>query len=264
MGNLSQALFWHGDTTVFAIDASLVRARRSLEIAQERNVSTEDLMLLQTAIRHLNVAASDQLWRAMVSRLDVVYRTYDLPCAIQASWVPLTHRAPPNSTPATPCFIHPDQILAIRHAAAKYPRVIYTEERLALDGITFQEESKELEMKWDAYLAGKKRGKKDDDREECVRMLAMKAQTYTKKSTKSSDGGVHGEKTARERRSGGLQRSSPAVRLSRDVPLLKARIRSTVSTKVNFIISEVCLPLSTLRRVLVRLIVLLTTFARRY
>jgi hypothetical protein len=125
-----RALFWKVDPDLYNVDEMAKNAPNMLQNAIKRNVSQQDLSLLQNAFMHGYVrsslfsptrlkrldsqaAAADPLWRSIQAQRYVPYRVYNLDEALFRAWSRTI--APESLAPSSATgFIHSDRLVRMR------------------------------------------------------------------------------------------------------------------------------------------------------
>ncbi|EAU88937.1 hypothetical protein CC1G_10583 [Coprinopsis cinerea okayama7 len=110
--NMSQLMFWHVDDELFNVEQLYVDGPKHIRNALDRGASTEDLRLLNDALKHVAIAANNPLWKAVQRHEDVVYRVHSMPLAVYDAW----RRTPGSQDPADPTFVgflHADRLIGL-------------------------------------------------------------------------------------------------------------------------------------------------------
>ncbi|KAF8077645.1 hypothetical protein FPV67DRAFT_1462505 [Lyophyllum atratum] len=122
MKNMSQLMFWSSDDTLYNVDEVSENADKFIEVALRRNAPQEDIRLLKEALKHIFIAAQDPLWRAMQSHEDVPYRVSGISRRIFQAWT-RTPRPEPGYNEALIGFIHSDRLLKMQDLIVNRPRM---------------------------------------------------------------------------------------------------------------------------------------------
>ncbi|KAF9817808.1 hypothetical protein IEO21_03150 [Rhodonia placenta] len=88
-----RVMFWHvDDEKRYNVDEMVKSSNEFLQNARRRNVSPQDILLLEQAIAHVKSAGNDLLWRAMQSNAFVFHRIHDVSSGVYEAWSPLPIR----------------------------------------------------------------------------------------------------------------------------------------------------------------------------
>ncbi|KAF9449589.1 hypothetical protein P691DRAFT_702942 [Macrolepiota fuliginosa MF-IS2] len=118
--NMSQLMFWSVDETLYNVDQLVQNARSTVDRALQRNMPQEDIQLVEEAFRHIQIAASDPLWRRIQTHEDVPYRIYKMSRTVFNAWT----RTPESSSPTNPTLIgllHADRLLKLHDLITSRP-----------------------------------------------------------------------------------------------------------------------------------------------
>lgn len=86
MDNMSQGMFWSASDILFNVDQIRYEAPEFLARATAAEVPDHDMALLKQALAHAEAAAKDYLWRAMQHHEDVPFRVTGIDSAVFEAW----------------------------------------------------------------------------------------------------------------------------------------------------------------------------------
>ncbi|KAJ6526270.1 SNF2 family N-terminal domain-containing protein [Mycena vulgaris] len=130
--NMSQLMFWRIDENYYNIDEQLQDSAHAVKSRVTATTTPEDAKLLDDALHHLEVAATDQLWRMIQTHEDVPYRIYNLKYKIFEAWSRTPHCEDVEPGEAFAGYIHPDRISKLRRLILNQP--LLSEEALISHG----------------------------------------------------------------------------------------------------------------------------------
>ncbi|KAG6849539.1 hypothetical protein H0H93_007627 [Arthromyces matolae] len=243
--NMSQVMFWSSDEALYGVDDMMKHADAFVQTAKKRNASPEDIALLEEANRYVKIAGEDHVWRAIQSHEDVPYRVAGLPQSLFNAWTRV--RLPESSEPSIG-FVHCDRLLKMQETVLRRPLI--SEEGFISRGAETASEDIRLRQLYIESLKGKERksASKVVPHQEVIN-AGLKAEDAAKKARnpetikemkKDLDIAIshidEGTPMSPSRHS-----SLPVAnyKLARSSLLGLARIQSTASNKLNYIINEV-------------------------
>ncbi|KAG6873801.1 hypothetical protein C0995_011026 [Termitomyces sp. Mi166 len=250
--NMSQVMFWSSDETLFGVDEMLKNSSAFIRIASKRKASPEDLQLLDEAVRHVKLAAEDPLWRAIQTHEDVPYRVNGLNRRLFEAWT----RTPKPESRHNDCFvgfIHSDRLLKLQECVIQRPLI--SEDALITRGADVKAKDILLRRLYIESLKGKDRklASKVRPHEDEIN-AGLKAEGAAKRArnpetlkemkedldiamTRLNDSVDDGE--APSSRNMDPSSNLPGENILSASLLGSVRIRSTASSKLNFLIDEV-------------------------
>ncbi|KAF8844559.1 hypothetical protein BDN67DRAFT_1000237 [Paxillus ammoniavirescens] len=233
--NLSQGLFWSASDILYNVDQICREANKFRAHAIARQAPPEDLDLLEQALGHAAVAAGDGLWRAMQRYEDVPFRVSGLDSDVFEAWT----RAGLDSSGRTVDLMHPNRLTSLRSTVRKRPLI--TREKLVKEGndLTLEERrhmpsqsSKSHEVTHVDQVKKMVREVKGE-----IEVLKRRAELMDVSEAHQEHGGGGG---------GGTNDTATAERypcpdaeLLVSSPLSGVRVGPSLSTKLNYILSEV-------------------------
>ncbi|KAH0583510.1 hypothetical protein H2248_009137 [Termitomyces sp. 'cryptogamus'] len=120
--NMSQVMFWSSDEKLFGVDEMLKNSAEFVRIALKRKVPSEDLRLLDEAVKHIKFAVEDPLWRAIQTHEDVPYRVTGLSNRLFTAWT-RTLRPESGHDESFVGFIHFDRLLKMQECVIQRPLI---------------------------------------------------------------------------------------------------------------------------------------------
>ncbi|KAL4067811.1 P-loop containing nucleoside triphosphate hydrolase protein [Scleroderma citrinum] len=233
MDNMSQGMFWSASDILYNVDQICEEAESFRARALERQIPREDFDLLESALNHANAratAAKDYLWRAMQHYVDVPFKVTGLESGIFEAWT----RGELKMTTREVDLMHPNRLIQLRNAVREQPLI--SKETVVNRGIRVNQE--ELQESLQAREA-----RHVDQARKIARKVKEEIKVLKKKTMLSCPVGLLGSTTE--------SRSEPSAKESPDQPLNPqlidesllsgVRIGSSLSTKLNYILSEALL-----------------------
>ncbi|KAJ3576884.1 hypothetical protein NP233_g125 [Leucocoprinus birnbaumii] len=139
--NMSQLMFWHVDETFYNVDSLAQHAQTHIERAIERNMPEEDIQLVRDALHHVQLAASDPLWRIFQTHEDIPYRVSGMPDRILEAWSRTPGAARADET-GLAGMVHADRLLKLQSLVTSRP--LMSEDLLVEQGADVAEADLEL------------------------------------------------------------------------------------------------------------------------
>ncbi|GLB34634.1 putative SNF2 family protein N-terminal domain [Lyophyllum shimeji] len=120
--NMSQVMFWSTDDSLYNVDEIVRNSQEFIDVALSRNTPQEDLTALKEALKHVMLAAQDPLWRAMQCHEDVPYRIRGIGRRIFEAWTRMPQSEPTHDGSLVG-FIHSDRLLKMQDLIIQRPRM---------------------------------------------------------------------------------------------------------------------------------------------
>ncbi|KAG5341489.1 hypothetical protein C0989_010062 [Termitomyces sp. Mn162] len=152
--NMSQVMFWSSDEKLFGVDEMLKNSAEFVRIASKRKVPLEDLRLLDEAVKHIKLAVEDPLWRAIQTHEDVPYRVTGLSNRLFTAWT-RTFRPESGHVESFVGFIHFDRLLKMQECVIQRPLI--SENDFIACGFEVQANDIQLRRRYIESLKGKDR-----------------------------------------------------------------------------------------------------------
>ncbi|KIJ69192.1 hypothetical protein HYDPIDRAFT_179066 [Hydnomerulius pinastri MD-312] len=227
--NLSQGMFWSASDILYNVDQICEETEEFMDRAIERHVSSEDIELLKQALSHAAVAAKDDLWRAMQHHEDVPFRVTGLDPGIFGAWT----RAG-LSTSQEIDLMHPNRLIDLRSTIRRRPLI--TKDKLVDEGNSLnKEESERLEKKppqtHEITHA--------DQVKKMVKEVEGEIEVLKKKAECAQSSDVPQEHPGGLAVSNAALHHLPSSELLASSPWSGVRIGPSLSTKLNYVLSEV-------------------------
>ncbi|KAH7889500.1 P-loop containing nucleoside triphosphate hydrolase protein [Phlebopus sp. FC_14] len=228
--NLSQGMFWSASDILYNVDEICKHADGHRARAIKRQVPQEDLDLLEQALSHAAVAAQDELWRAIQRHEDVPFEVSGFDPALFEAWT----RGHLSMSTRAMDLMHPNRLRELRDIVHRQPLI--TKDKLLEYGNTLnEEENEQMERK----CAEKHDAVTHVDQ---VKKMVKEVQGEIQVLKKKADY-VHGNHEDHE----SVERTTPTQPLTYSPganllvysPLSGVRVGPSLSTKLNYIISEV-------------------------
>ncbi|TRM59248.1 SNF2 family N-terminal domain-containing protein [Schizophyllum amplum] len=124
--NMSQLMFWKVDDTFYNGTELAKTEQESIAKVLEKNPPDEDIQALTNAYQHIvRIAGQDLLWRDMQSREDIVFRVSGVPAEVLDAWTltknPSTEAD--HGSDSSIGFIHASRLLELKEATTYDPPV---------------------------------------------------------------------------------------------------------------------------------------------
>ncbi|KAJ7137908.1 P-loop containing nucleoside triphosphate hydrolase protein [Mycena epipterygia] len=231
--NMSQLMFWAIDENIFNADEQLRDSGKGVKKGLNASTSPEDVKLVNDALHHLEVAASDPLWRTLHTHEDVLYQVYGLKQTIFEAWSRTPHSVD-SGDPLLAGYIHPDRLRALRNKVVGQP--LLSEKSLIEEGHNVAERDAKQRKAYEESLKRKK-GKESSSQLKATQAAKNAAAPSTLKAVKDELEQVRAaefDTPAPDR--GHISRPSALVSTSY---IGKTWLGSSASSKLNYIINEV-------------------------
>ncbi|KAG0701768.1 P-loop containing nucleoside triphosphate hydrolase protein [Suillus ampliporus] len=231
MDNLSQGMFWSASDILYNVDQIRYEAPEFLARAVEANVPDYDMALLEQAIAHAEAAAKDPLWRAMQLHEDVPFRVTGMDASVVEAWT----RGKLKDRSRAHDLIHANRLCDLRALVFKRPL-------MSLDRLV--EEGKALDMGERARC--EKKSAHLHDVTNAAQMKKMVSEVKDELEVMKEKDKVYQAEEVPEvdiddfvRRKLGHHDAPLQSDLLSSSPLSGTRVGPSLSTKLNFILSEV-------------------------
>ncbi|KAF9246232.1 P-loop containing nucleoside triphosphate hydrolase protein [Melanogaster broomeanus] len=234
--NLSQSLFWSASNILYNVDQICREADAFVARAIKHQMPQEDLDLLQEALRHAAVAAGDKLWRAMQHHEDVPFRVSGLDSNIFEAWT----RATLDDCGREIDLMHSNRFTELRAVVRKRPLI--TKEKLVEEGNTLSRQER-----WRMHMAGKSSKSQEVTHTDQVKKMVKEVNGEIEVLKKRAEL-VHDSEA--EHDAGSMNHATvakvalspsalPGAELLASSPWSGVRVGPSLSTKLNYILSEV-------------------------
>ncbi|KAJ7772955.1 SNF2 family N-terminal domain-containing protein [Mycena maculata] len=151
--NMSQAMFYRTDDNYYNADELLRNSTEETRSKIPASTSLQDVQLFHNALHHLELAATDPLWRALQTHADVPYRLHYLKRPIFEAWSRTAQTVDPNDLSLCG-YIHADRLCELRKRVLANP--LTHEETLVDLGKGIVEEDLQTRKAYEEFLKGKK------------------------------------------------------------------------------------------------------------
>lgn len=266
-------MFWHiDDEKLFRVKEMAKSAEKFLQTAQSRQVPSQDLILMQQSIIHMYVlhisnceirltvislrksAASDGLWQALQAHANIFHRVYNMPSSIYQAWAPF----PDHALQVGPAFLNSERLQSIRSLIRKQP--LTSQNHIIAWGRDVNDEEKHRQTLHHSQLHMKKRSKRDKsfsvnykkqsvmNQSQSMEKLKEMQQEYISVQKrlealfKDDNTGHDGEDDINI--SGTVSGNSTHALVSSSLlhlsPLANVHIGNSTSSKLDYILAEVC------------------------
>ncbi|KIM48685.1 hypothetical protein M413DRAFT_437870 [Hebeloma cylindrosporum] len=249
--NMSQIFFWHVDEELYNAKQLLQSAAGHIVVAQERNVPHEDMLALNEAFRHLQIAMDDELWRQIQTHEEIPFRVLDLDQRVFDAWT-RTPGSEPLASPDQTGFVHADRLLKLYDMVIQKPLIKIDD--MVSWGQTVAARDKIFRQAYEESLRKKGKGRRKAKHADDLTSSSQMADNFAKKASAAdtlkemqkeldatlarlqNDDDDDGTSANNSEVGSPTKRPSNLVASS---PLAKVRIASSASTKLNYIINEV-------------------------
>lgn len=231
MDNLSQGMFWSASDILFNVDQIRHEAPKFMARATEAEVPIHDMALLEQALAHAEAAAKDPLWRAMQQHEDIPFRVMGIDAAVLEAWT----RGKLKDRSRVHDLMHANRLCELRALVRSRPL-------MNLDRLV--EEGKALDLNERARC--EKRSAHVHDVTNAAQMKKMVSEVKDELEVMKEKEKVYQTEDVPEtdiddfvrRKLGHHATPSPSKLLSSS-PLSRTYIGPSLSSKLNFILSEV-------------------------
>ncbi|KAI6166829.1 P-loop containing nucleoside triphosphate hydrolase protein [Pisolithus thermaeus] len=232
MDNLSQGMFWSASNILYNVDQICEEAQSFRARALQRQIPKEEYELLEGALSHAAAAANDTLWRAIQRHEDVPFKVTGLDSSIYEAWT----RGDLKTTSREVDLMHSNRLVELRNFV--YARPLISPQNLICEGIQLNaEEARRLKQEpsqtREVTHAGTVKSVTDVFKEEI--------ETSKRKAKLARSSRVPGQ-TEDSVESGCLASESqpclPNIQLLQSSPLSGVRVGPSLSTKLNYILTE--------------------------
>ncbi|KAJ7633078.1 P-loop containing nucleoside triphosphate hydrolase protein [Roridomyces roridus] len=119
--NMSQLMFWTVDDNFYNAKSQLEDAAKTREKLSP-STSAEDLQLFEEALKHLQLAYADPLWKTLQEHVDVPYRVHNLSKPIFDAWTRTPHTVE-GAGPTFAGYMHVDRLRTLREKVLERPLI---------------------------------------------------------------------------------------------------------------------------------------------
>ncbi|KAG6376419.1 hypothetical protein JVT61DRAFT_2406 [Boletus reticuloceps] len=228
---VSRGLFWSASDILYNVDQICDLADEFIARAVRRQVGPKDLDLLQQALKHASTAAKDKMWRAMQPYADVPFKISGLDPDVFQAWT----QTELCDGSRTIDVMHPDRLTELRSLVRKKPLISRDE---------LVEEGKILDRKEKRIMASKSTGARQakrgaNQRKEMEKEVQGKIKTLKEHVERMTEDEEVEDCQDGERVKQVTSTEAAAARTLKFSPLSGIKVGPSVSTKLNYIISEV-------------------------
>ncbi|KAH0827105.1 hypothetical protein J3R83DRAFT_4791 [Lanmaoa asiatica] len=230
---ISRGLFWSSSDILYNVDEICHLADgymdRAVDRVARREARPEDLDLLQQALEQAAAAANDEIWRAMQPYSDIPFKVSGLDSAIIEAWTRTgLHKG---------MHMHPDRLLAMRSLVRKKPLI--SRDDLIEEGNILNRNEKRT------FVSKSISSREAEHRTNQTREMVQEVQEtieLLKKRVERVD--VSDDEELEDRQDGDrVNQVTPteatAAHVTRSLPLAGVKVGPSLSTKLNYILSEV-------------------------
>lgn len=231
MDNLSQGMFWSASDILFNVDQIRHEAPKFLDRAIEAEVPNHDMALLEEALAHADAAAKDPLWRAMQHHEDVPFRVTGMNAAVFEAWT----RGRLKDRSRAHDLMHANRLCELRALVRSRPLMDLArlvEEGKALDMNERARCEKKSAQVHDVTNAAQMKKMVSEVKDE-LEVLKVKEKVYQAEDMPETDIDDFVRRKLKHHPA-----PSPSKLLGSS-PLSRTCIGPSLSTKMNFILSEV-------------------------
>ncbi|KAF8559866.1 hypothetical protein OG21DRAFT_1402064 [Imleria badia] len=233
INNASQGLFWSASDILYNVDEICDLADGYIASAVRRpKVGPEGLDLLQQALKHATIAAKDKAWRAMQPFPDVPFKISGLDLAIFKAWA----RTGLCDSGQMTAVMHPDRLLNLRSLVRKRP-LISSDELVEEGAILDRKEKRSMGSK---SFSSVEVNQSANQRKEMAKEVQGTMEALKKRVEQMN---VSDEEELEECQGGDKANQATtevaAAPMTRTSPLSGVKVGPSLSTKLNYIISEV-------------------------
>ncbi|KAI6005771.1 P-loop containing nucleoside triphosphate hydrolase protein [Pisolithus albus] len=232
MDNLSQGMFWSASNILYNVDQICEEAQSFRIRALQRQIPKEEYELLEGALSHAATAANDTLWRAMQRHEDVPFKVTGLDPSIYEAWT----RGDLKTKSREVDLMHSNRLVELRNIVLARPLI--SPQNLIYEGIQLNaEEAKRLKREpsqtREVTHSGTVKSVTDVFKEE-VEISKRKAKlARSSRLPGQTEDPVDNGRLASE-----SQPCLPSLQLLESSPLSEVRVGPSLSTKLNYILTE--------------------------
>ncbi|KAI0705927.1 SNF2 family N-terminal domain-containing protein [Cytidiella melzeri] len=251
--NISQAMFWHVDETVFLVDERVGESQRYRESSSrklaEGKITHNDFEMLHRALEFTSAAASNTVWRALNMHPNVFNRVYNMPIPIYQAWSHLPSNVGQihNSQSGEPYHLMiPERLKTLRNYVIKKP--LSSVARIIEYGEVVADEDRRRHQIHMSTPRVKKAMKEHDPMDRDVRRTNAKADSTSSFAGRGDSVKKLIETEAKRKALEADDQNGHVLMrndLCRSSPLAGVEIRNSTSSKLNYILNEIQLYSST-------------------
>ncbi|KZV71605.1 hypothetical protein PENSPDRAFT_605479 [Peniophora sp. CONT] len=252
IGNMSQLMFWRVDENMYNVEDLARTCEQTLQRAEKRNASRQDMELLKQAVLHVQQAVKDEVWRAVQTQAipEMPYTVDGIPQSVFSTWAevkPAITTLPHNIARG---MMFPYRLSKLTEIVSTRP--LMSMPHLAEEGVAQEREDRLRLQIFQAQVATRKKtkGHKADDRgavKAHLNALAAEAPARLLELHRAREaareamfGQEEADADAQTMAATSANASSAAHRdLLRRSALGGARILHSRSAKLNYILNEV-------------------------
>ncbi|KIK31000.1 hypothetical protein PISMIDRAFT_85861 [Pisolithus microcarpus 441] len=232
MDNLSQGMFWSASSILYNVDQICEEAQSFRTRALQRQIPKEEYELLEGALSHAATAAKDTLWRAMQRHEDVPFKVTGLDSSIYEAWT----RGDLKTKSREVDLMHSNRLVELRNII--FARPLISPQNLICEGIQLNaEEAKRLKQEpsqtREVTHSGTVKSVTEVFKEE-IEISKRKAKlARSSRLPGQTEDPVDNGRLASE-----SQPCLPNLQLLKSSPLSGVRVGPSLSTKLNYILTE--------------------------
>ncbi|KAG9318758.1 P-loop containing nucleoside triphosphate hydrolase protein [Chiua virens] len=230
INNSLQGLFWSSSNILYNVEEISSYADEYIARAIKRQIDSEDLDLLRQALQHAAAAAKDKMWRVMQPYPDVPFEVTGLDPEVFQAWT----RTVQCSSNRGVTVMHPDRLVNLRSLVRRNPQI--STDRLVRKG-NLQEEG----GRW--IIDSDNRSREAKHHAKQSKEMAKQVQQsieLLKKHVEKMDTSDEEDESCQQVK---VNRVKPTEAVSASMletsPLGGVKVGSSMSTKLNYILSEV-------------------------
>ncbi|KAF8447641.1 P-loop containing nucleoside triphosphate hydrolase protein [Boletus edulis BED1] len=228
INNSLQGLFWSASDILYNVDQICDLADEFIARAVRRQVDPKDLDLLQQALKHASTAAKDKMWRAMQPYADVPFKLSGLDPDVFEAWT----QTELCDGSRTIDVMHPDRLMELRSLVRKKPLI--SRDKLVEEGKILDRKEKRMMASKSTGARQAKRGanqRKEMEKEVQGKIKTLKEHVERMTEDEEVEDCQDGESV--------ISTKAAAARTLVFSPLSGVKVGPSVSTKLNYILSEI-------------------------
>ncbi|KAI6150586.1 hypothetical protein BKA82DRAFT_4388616 [Pisolithus tinctorius] len=230
MDNLSQGMFWSASNILYNVDQICQEAQSFRTRALQRRIPKEEYELLEGALTHAAAAASDTLWRAIQKHEDVPFKVTGLDTGIYEAWTRGDLKAKSREVD----LMHSNRLIELRDLV--YVRPLMSPQNLICEGIKLNAEGArplEPSQARESTHAGTIKSVTEVFNEEMETLKRKAKLACSSQLPRHTEGSAESEHLPSQ-----SPPYLPNLGLLQNSPLSGVRVGPSLSTKLNYILTE--------------------------